>query len=696
MRKGMIFLVLGALFLVPSLTEARLTQLVITRTESPTFEGSSFGSVGQYERLVGYAKGELDPKDPLNKVIVNIDKAPRNGHDLVEYQMDVYILKPVDLKKGNGRIFYDVLNRGGKLINSYFNNAPSSAGNNPHLAADAGNGFLMKEGYTLLWSGWQCTYPISGSAGDGSRISIPSGNSSGLMVAQFPVAKNSDGTSIVAYSREEFIPDTSYAPTATSYVVNLTYPAANPDPTKATLTVREHQTDPRQTPSGVSWKYLPAESDGNVWRIQITRPTDTVAFDNGAIYEFIYQAKDPLVTGMAFASLRDLVSFLRHGVKDDLNNPNPLAHLGKPTIEKAIGFGSSQSGRYIKNFVYEGFNEDENHRKIFDGIMTHVGGSRLNWLNFEFSQTGRWSRQHEEHYQVNDQFPFTYRTLHDHISGKTDGFLVKCRKQDRDEHEGTCPKIMQTDTDCEMWQARASLVVTDTKGHDIELPENVRYYHVASAQHSAAVTPPARPAICQQLNNPLDYRPLFRSLLVAMDRWITYGIKPPHSRHSQRHNGTLVHSDQASTGFPNIPGVTYNGVYSILRLTDYSVQPPHEGPLYPVYVPKVDPDGNAIAGIRLPDIEVPIGTYTGWNHRIKGYAENDLCTGTTGSYIPFVKTPADRNGDPRLSIQERYKDHSDYVRKVTHAAYDLVRERFLLWEDAKAIIDAAEASDIGK
>lgn len=684
MKKGMIFLVLVALVLIPSMTEARLTQLVITSKESPTFAGLSFGHVGEYERLVGYAKGELDPSNPLNQEIVDIDKAPRNSKGLVEYQMDVFIFKPVDMKKGNARIFYDVLNRGNKLGHNLFNDG--LGGNYPGLAADAGNGFLMKEGYTFLWSGFQCTYSLSGNAGGGSRLYIPPGNPGNLMIADFPVAKKPNGDPIVGLSREEFIPDASYPLTATSYVVNLTYPAADLTPAKATLTVREHQKDPRQTPAGMSWKYL------NEWQIQITRPSDTVAFDNGAIYEFIYPAKDPQVTGMTFASLRDLISFLRHGVKDDLGNPNPLAPGGKPITNKAIAFGASQSGRYIKNFVYDGFNQDEMGRLVFDGVMTHIGGSRLNWINTRFSQTGRWSRQHEDHYQVNDQFPFTYRRLHDRLSGEHDGLLVKCGKTH------TCPKIMQTDTDSEMWQARASLVATDTKGHDIKLPKIVRAYLFGGTQHYNAypIAPPSR-GICQQLSNPLNYRPLLRALLVAMDWWVTYGIEPPYSHFPQRHDGTLVHSDQHSTGFPHIPGVTYNGGFNFLQLTDYDVQPPAVDGYYPVYVPKVDSDGNAIAGIRLPDIEVPIATYTGWNLRASGYAGGELCSGT-GSYIPFAKTKAERqaSGDPRLSIEERYKNHDNYVRKVTRAAHELVEDRLLLWEDAKKIIEAAKASDIGK
>jgi len=674
MRTKMFIGIMAAMLLIPFAVEARVTEVVITSIESPTFEGLSFPPVGQYERLSGIARGELDPNDPLNAGIVNIDKAPRNARGNVEYDVDIFILKPVNLSKGNGRIFYDVLNRGNKLAHRYFNDG--LGGNDPRLAADAGLGFLMRQGYTILWSGFQCSYPIPGqSPGGGSRFA-PGG---GSMQARFPIATNPDGSPIVGLSREEIIVESNASP----FVAYLTYAAANLDTTQARLTVRERQADPRQTPAGMSWSYI------DQWSIRITRPSSP-AFDGGAIYEFIYPAKDPIVTGMAFASLRDVVSFLRYEVTDDIGNPNPLAPGGTLGIEKAIGFGASQSGRYLKNFIYEGFNQDEKHRLVFDGAMPDIAGSRMNWINFEFSQTGRWSRQHEDHFQVNDQFPFTYNLLHDPISGLTDGILVKCQAT------GTCPKIMHTDTEGEIRQARASLVVTDTTGADITLPNNVRAYLFACSQHGGTGGVPTL-GICQQLSNPLDYRPVRRALLFALDQWITDGTEPPATRFPKRADGTLVLSDQASTGFPNIPGVTYNGLYNWLRLTDYSVQPPAEGAFYPVFVARVDSDGNGVAGIRVPDVEVPIATYTGWNLRAAGHAENEACSGT-GMYLPFAQTKAERlaTGDPRPSIEERYPNHGTYVSEVAHAVNNLVRERLLLEEDAEQIKEAAAESSIGK
>jgi len=672
----MILLAMAAMLLIPFVVEARITEVVITSIESPTFEGLSFPPVGQYERLSGIAKGELDPNDPLNAGVVNIDKAPRNVRGNVEYDVDVYILKPVDLTKGNGRILYNVLNRGGKggLLSAF--NDESSGGNDPRLAAHAGNGFLMGKGYTIVWIGWQTAYPIAGqSAGDGSRLAIGGGR----MMARFPIPTNPDGTPIVALSREEFIVESNASP----FVGNLTYPAANLNPALASLTVRERQADPRQTPADMSWIYL------DQWHIEITRPSSP-AFDGGAIYEFIYPAKDPIVTGMAFPSTRDVLSFLRYEALDDVGHANPLAPGGTPSVEKVLGWGTSQSGRYIRNLIHEGFNQDENGRKVLDGITSHVGGSRKGDFNFAFSLSGTWSRQHEEHFQRNDQFPFTWTYLYDPISGLTDGMLVKCQAT------GTCPKIMETNSEDEMFQARASLLVTDTEGNDITLPDNVRVYLFASTQHSGGVTPSF--GICKYLSNPLRYTPLQRALLVALDRWVTSGERPPDSQFPRRADHTMVPSDQASAGFPNIPGVVYTGLYNWLRLTDYTVQPPAEGPFYPVFVNRVDKDGNGVAGIRLPDVEVPLATYVGWNPRAAGHAEDDLCSGTIGAHFPFAQTKAERlaTGDPRRSIEERYPTHESYVGKVRAAAQHLRAQGLLLDEDVQEYIDAAANRSIGK
>ena len=401
MRKYKVLLVVAALLLFPLLLEAKVTEIVVTNVQSPTFGGSSFGSVGQYERIDGIFKCEIDPQDPLNADIVNIDKAPRNSRGKVEYDMDFFILKPIDMNKGNGHLLFDTPNRGGPATLGSFNNGARS--NRPSTAADAGNGFLMKLGYTILSSGWQVSYPIPGLTsflvGLGSRIPIPATGIPPLL-ARFPIAKNADGTSVVGTSRELWAsPDT--AASTSPFTGYLTYPAANLDPTQATLTVRERASDPRQPMPASSWRYL------DEYRVEVTRSTNS-QFDMGAIYEFIYPAKDPIVYGLGFASIRDGVSFLRYGLADDKGNSNPLAPGGVPTIQKALAFGLSQTGRIVKTLVTEGFNQDEKGRIVFDGINSHIGGGRRNWLNGELSHPGD--------IFGDDQFPFGYRRLYPDVA----------------------------------------------------------------------------------------------------------------------------------------------------------------------------------------------------------------------------------------------------------------------------------------
>ncbi len=644
-------------------TEAEVVRFEVLEVESPTFEGKEFGSVGRYEKIVARAFLEVDPTDRHNAGIVDLKLAPRNAAERVEFVADVLILKPIDLAKGNGRLFYEVVNRGRKRSLGLINDAPWS--NDPTTAADAGNGYLMREGYTVVWSGWQ---------GD-----VPPGE--GRVLLEVPVLKGVTGT-----NQDEFILSDDYIPFG-----NLSYPVADLDPAKATLTVRQNERDPRVTPSDLSFEYVVATPAGvgatSPNQILIHRPS---GFDRGAIYEFTYPARDPVVMGLAFASTRDVVSFLRREQSDPAGNPNPLAPNGRPAIRYAYAFGRSQSGRFLRDLLYQGFNEDEKGQMVFEGIIPHVAGSRKMFTNYRWAQPGRYSRQHETHLTPGDQFPLTYGVLTDTLTGKRDGILARCLESQN------CPKVMHTDTSTEFWQARSSLVVTDTTGADIELPANVRAYLIASAPHGNSIDAvPGPTAYCQQLSNPLHVGASMRALLHALDRWVSEGVEPPHSRFPSRAEGTLVTPDPVGISFPSIPKFTYNGRVNGLRVTDYSAQPPREGKAYPVFVPKVDVDGNDVAGIRMPAVEVPRATYLGWNHRRQGFAEGELCS-LTGSYIPFAETREERkaSGDPRLSIEERYPTHEAYVDKVNEAVNRLLEDRLLLEEDAKRIVDRAKRSPI--
>jgi hypothetical protein len=348
-------------------------------------------------------------------------------------------------------------------------------------------------------------------------------------------------------------------------------------------------------------------------------------------------------------------------------------------------FGRSQSGRFAKDFVYQGFNQDEAKRIVFDGSIELTSGGRLTNVNGEFSLPGRFSTALVGHFTPGDQFPFTYETLTDPVSGRTDGLLARCRAQN------ACPKIMHWDSGTEPWGARASLVRTDPLGKtDVPIPDNVRLYYFAGTQHVPAVRS-ADAAICQNPTNPNPYKEAARALLVAMNEWVTSGKPPPASRYPSLADRTLVRPlPQREFGFPEIPRVRYTGEVNHLFINDETVLPPRHvaGKQYAVLVPKVDRDGNEVAGVRSVTLQVPLGTYTGWNLRNKGFMEDRSCY-LQGSFIPFARWKGDRGNDPRATLEERYGSKANYERLVAAAAQRLQQERFLLAEDAQRLVREA-------
>ena len=676
-RPGIVVTLAFACLLAAAPALARITRIDLQRIESPTFGGASFGTVGQYEKLAGRAYGELDPKDPANRDVVYIDKAPVNATGHVEYSFDVYILKPVDMRRGNRTVLYDVVNRGDQRAFAVYH-VGANTGNNPSTEKDAGDGFLLKQGYTIVASGWQ---------GD-----VVAGNN--RVTGQYPVAKERDGRSITKLITAEL------AMLKPAYTLGLAfdgerqiaaYPAVAEKMSEARMYRRaggplaERETVPRS-----EWSFArcpdgknPVPSD-----VDVCYPA---GFSPDYLYEVVYLAQDPVVMGIGFASTRDLISFLRR----ERSEANP-AHArggaadGKDPLLYAIGFGRSQSGRYIKDLVREGFNLDERRQVVFDGILPLVSGSRLTNTNKEFATPNKIPSTVNSHFYGGDEFPHTYATVADPISGKRDGWLARCTAQK------ACPRVMHWDTASEAYGARYSLVVTDGLGKsNLPIPENVRVYFLPSTQHVPSASGDS--GICKHAQNPNPYRETLRALLVAMQEWIVAGTPPPPSRYANVADGTLVPPLPAEKfGFPRIPGIAYTGIHNELHIKDFSTQPPRNvpGKNYAVLVSKIDADGNDVAGVRSVSLQVPLGTYTGWNQRRPGQMEDQFC-GNPGSFFPFAKTAADRGADPRPSLQERYGSKEGYVAKVEAAAAMLVKERFLLPEDAARLIAQAKQRDLG-
>ncbi len=682
-----------ALSLSASLAEARVVRFVVEQTRQFA-GGMSFGDVGPYERLDGTAYMEVDPTDPLNAVIVNLDKAPRNANGMVEFSAPFFILKPVDMTKGNHKLFYGINNRGNKQTLGYFNYVPSGPGiNNPLTAADAGDGFLMRLGYTIVDAGWQ---------GDVA----PGGN---RLFPNFPVATQPDGSPIVAAVRIEYSDRT--IPHAGTFTLTLegsqsfrSYETADTDTTHSTLTVRASVNGVKVPIPSDHWAFGTCPT-GQASLVPTT--TDICLFDGfqaDKLYELIYPAKNPMVMGLAYAVTRDIGSFLRFQTQDDVGNPNPLALSSTNVgIQRAYSFGSSSTGMYQREFLYLGFNEDEAHRRTFDGLWIHKSGTHRLFANVEFADPNTYSRQDDRHdFLSTSVAPLTHAVTTDPITGITDGL---------DKRPGSDPLVFESDTGNEFWEMKASLNVADGLGKPVALPDNVRLYFLSSFQHGGNNPPatfPGAAGMCQNPTNPNYHGPTVRALLMALDAWADQGIEPPKSNYPRIQNKTLVTLDEAREAYPKIPGVNFPTVVNQLEVLDYGPEfnseggvltllPPQLGASYKIFVPKPDKDGLDIAGIRPMEIRVPLGTNSPWNVRAPGFREGNLC-GLSGSYIPFATTKAERlaSGDPRKSLEERYKNHEGYVKAVEKGAKTLMLERFLLKEDANRFISAAETSNILK
>ncbi len=725
---------LGSVFAVSLLlavpAEARITKLQITRTESPTFAGAAFGSAGQFEKIVGIAHGEVDPHDPLNAIIQDIALAPRNARGMVEYSTDFYLIKPIDMSKGNRMLFYNVGNRGNKGgLNTF--NIGAQGGNEP---TSAGDGFLQELGYTLIWSGWQPDI-------------LPG---AGRTTMRVPIARNPDGSPITGLVRSEFsvaAPTNTQPLSAGRYTgASAPYPTANAnnrtpfsDGFLPTLTVRDREPHPRIPIQNTQWAFGACPGGA------VVTPSDTqicllgAGFQPNKLYEVIYRAKDPIVMGLGYAGLRDLIAFFKHVPRDDFGTPNPLSVAGKRKggeeihgewgrkgedddddddeeeratgQTKAVFSGSSQSGRNMRTFLHLGFNEDEDGRMVFEGAYPHIGGGRAQF-NSRFSQAGRaWGHAHDHRYPAYE-FPFAYQSTHDPLTGQTAGVLDRCLRTH------TCPKIFHVATALEIWEGRQSLGLTDTLGkRDLSEPHFLRAYIMVSTQHGSAPFPPGF-GECQQQLNPNPQVNTMRALWVAFTDWVKDGKEPPPSEFPRIRDNTLVHPSKVK--FPSIPANNYGGVVrpatkftglaNPLQVLDWgrsfnnrdesgiiTIEPPLVGHRdYGVLVPQVDEDGNDLGGIRSTQLQAPTATYTGWNLGAAGTVQEDFLCTLSGSYIPFARTKAERQatGDPRRSLEERYKDHRGYVQAVQKATKKLVKDRFLLQRDADRLVSEAEASDI--
>jgi hypothetical protein len=608
-------------------------------------------------RVIGRFFGELDPTHPGNRGVVDLRLAPRNAQGRVEYSADFEILRPADPMKGNGTLLYDVNNRGNKRVIHLLND--TAASNSLDTPETAGDGFLMRHGFSLAWSGWIPGMP----------------RAPYVLALEAPVAR---GVETPVWDEFLFNSDQTRA--------RLTFAPAAAAKTRPRLTVREKNDESPTVIAPNAWELV----DGQTLKLLPAGRT----FRAGALYQFSYVAKDPPVAGVGYAATRDFIAFLRYAVRDKIGNPNPLGPDGRHKVAYALAHGTSQSGRFLRDLVYQGFNETEDLRQVFDGINPHIASARL-FLNYRAAQPNRvYSLGYGSLGYPDASFPFAYEKMRDDLSRREDGLLERCRART------SCPKIVQTVTSTEYWQGAHSLGTTDaTGGRDLVLPENVRVYHFAGTQHVISQIMP-KGTCAAPANTVVDPRPVMRALILALDRWVKEGAPPPSSVYPRLSDRTLVPAD--SLRWPKIPGFSVPRGPNPMLQFDYgarfaegiidSAPPATLEYRYKVYVPAIDADGNEVAGLRVPEQAVPSATTTGWAVRsAAGGAAGELCY-LDGSLFPFARTAAERerSGDPRPSLEERYKNKEEFLGKLRAVALELQRKGYLLAEDVDKVVARAE------
>ncbi len=657
--------ILALLFLTAGPASADVVRVVV-EDRADVAGGTAYGLAGPYEKLAGMVHFEVDPANPANRIVTDIDFAPRNDRGLVEFRSNFFLLKPKDAARGNGTVLYEVSNRGGKGMLGTFNNAAGSR--DPQTAEEMGDGFLLENGFSLLWLGWQFDVPVR----------------DGQMRLHTPVATG-DGNPLTGLVRSEVIVNQRAFDRSLADRNHIAYPVADPDDPANVMTVRDGVDQPRRVVPRDQWRFARRNDDGSV----VDDPTRVHlegGFEPFKIYDVVYVAQDPALVGLGPAAVRDMISQLKYEATPELG-------LTAGAIEHAIAWGVSQSGRFLRTFLHHGYNVDEQNRRAFDGVMSHVAGGGRGSFNHRFAQPSRDGHPFLNKLYPSDIFPFTDVVQHDPETDMRDGLLAGIQP-------GHMPKVFYTNSSYEYWGRAASLIHTTIDGTaDAPLLDNVRIYSFAGGQHGPGRFPPLRTS-GQELSNPNDYSWFLRPLLLAMDRWIDDDADvPPASVYPRIADDDLVLPE--NLGFPELPGVgqpavphlAYRAVYGPEFRTRgiASVQPPQVLSAFPILVPSVDADGNETGGLMMPEVAVPLATYTGWNLFHAEAGPTDVLSSMQGSYIPFPRTADDRQrtSDPRSSIQERYGSRAEYLGRVTEAALALVDHGYLLAGDLAPILTQA-------
>ncbi|MCH7843001.1 MAG: hypothetical protein IID01_09570 [Chloroflexi bacterium] len=621
------------------------------KERGPYAGGMSYGDVGAFEQLDGTVHFAVDPSDPANSLITDLELAPKNAAGLVEFSTDFRIVRPVDLDKGSHKLFFDVVNRGNPASLYMINGAPSNDRTSP------GDGFLMRRGYTQVWCGWQHDVP----------------QEPGFLRVDVPNAAGTEGRIAVTFQ-----PNQAATTKMLSDMGHLPYPASDTDQPDAELTVHDYEGGPSTVIPRSDWSFGLLENG------EIAPDNSHISmasgFEPGKVYRCIYTTATAPVMGLGMVAVRDLISHLRYSTSDD----NPCAG----DIQHTLAFGASQSGRFLRHMLYLAMNQDEEDRMVFDGIIAHIAGGRRGEFNQRFGQPSNLVKA-----STGAVFPFADIDQTDPETGRTDGLLSRLTARAK------LPKIILTNSSSEYWSGHAALTHIDATGSkDIRPADSVRIYHFSGTHHPPGGLPleHIHPVLGSGVHsfNWVDYRPLMRAALVNLDAWVTKGTTPPDSNHPRLDDGTAVPSESLKSSFQAFPEFGFPDHVRHLDRLDFGPDegvtenlPPVTGKPYPALVPAVDPDGNDLAGIRLPDVAVPLATVTGWNLRHPDTGGPGQTHQLLGSTVPFAFTKQERqdNSDPRPSIEERYASKEDYLDRVEGVARGLVTERYMLEEDVPRV-----------
>ena len=626
--------------------------------------GQTFGDVGAYEQLDGVAYFAVDPQHPKNRAVADIGLAPRNADGLVEFSADFRIIKPVEKDHGNGRLLLDVLNRGKELVLKNLNDMPDAP---PDADPEIGNGFLMRQGYSLVWCGWQHDVP-----------SVP-----GLLRCNVPNAVNADGSPVSGRIVISFQPIADAEVQFLSDRDHQAYPANHLESWDSVLTVQDYEDGPETVIRREQWAFAMFRDGRRV--PDASHIVVEGGFKAGKVYRVLYETSHAPVVGLGMLATRDIAAWLRHGDTDTAGSPNPLSGA----IGRAYAYGRSQSGRFLRQMLHLGINVDESGRIVFDGMLPNVAGGKMGEFNVRFGQPSSLSNR-----SVNNLPPFL-----DVQPDGSDGILSGLIER------GLAPKVIYTNTSSEYWGGHGALAHVSADGsRDVEPPDLVRSWLFCGTQHGPANLPvsdtnPDSGARGTQPLNFVDYRPLMRAALVHLDNWVTHDHEPPANRYPNHADGTITETAKLADTFRALPGVEFPTYLKTMRVLDFGPDravptqiPPVVGDAYPSLVSAVDADGNEVGGVRLPSVSVPLATYAGWNvrHADIGGAGQVLAPGGTvvGCAIPFAVTRAERlaANDPRASIEERYASRDEYLARVRDAANQLVAEGYLLAEDVATVV----------